>query len=152
MIISTVQDVVRSENGWHYAEDIFEHIFYYHSLLALNNSALDQIMAWCWTGNKPSPEPITTKFTDSGTWVIIYINLWLSSIAVSQSDAGLFLLTNMDFNWECFGNPGPRPQWVKLSIHKRHPIPHHKEVYSEYLETKSDSEIWRVHIIRLLGS
>ena len=29
-----------------------------------NKSALIQVMAWCWTHDKPLPEPRLTKFTD----------------------------------------------------------------------------------------
>ena len=30
-----------------------------------NNSALAQVMASCWTGQKPLPEPMMTQFTDA---------------------------------------------------------------------------------------
>ena len=30
-----------------------------------NKSALVQVMAWCWTGNKTFPEPMMTQFTDA---------------------------------------------------------------------------------------
>ena len=30
-----------------------------------NKPALVQVMAWCWTGNKPLPEPMLTQFTDT---------------------------------------------------------------------------------------
>ena len=30
-----------------------------------DKSALVQVMAWCWTGNKPLPEPMLTEFTDA---------------------------------------------------------------------------------------
>ena len=29
-----------------------------------NKSALVQVMAWCWTGDKPLPVPMLDKFTD----------------------------------------------------------------------------------------
>ena len=32
----------------------------------MNNKAiLIQVMAWCWTGDKPLPEPILAEFTDA---------------------------------------------------------------------------------------
>ena len=30
-----------------------------------NKSAVVQVMAWCWTGGKPLPEPMLTQFTDA---------------------------------------------------------------------------------------
>ena len=30
-----------------------------------NKAALDQVMAWQQTGNKPLPEPVLTQFTDA---------------------------------------------------------------------------------------
>ena len=30
-----------------------------------NKPALVQVMAWCWTGNKPLPEPRLTQLTDT---------------------------------------------------------------------------------------
>ena len=30
-----------------------------------NESALVQVMAWRWTGDKPLPEPMMTQFTDA---------------------------------------------------------------------------------------
>ena len=29
-----------------------------------NKPALVQVMAWCWIGNKPLPEPMIAQFTD----------------------------------------------------------------------------------------
>ena len=33
-----------------------------------NKSALVQVMAWCWTGDKPLPEPMMTQFNDAYMW------------------------------------------------------------------------------------
>ena len=33
-----------------------------------NKSALVQVMAWCWTGDKPLPEQMLTQFTDAYMW------------------------------------------------------------------------------------
>ena len=33
-----------------------------------NKLALVQVMAWCWTGDKPLPEPMLTQFTDMYMW------------------------------------------------------------------------------------
>ena len=33
-----------------------------------NKSALVQVMAWRWTGDKPLPEPMLTQFTDAYMW------------------------------------------------------------------------------------
>ena len=47
------------------------HIFNQISLKFLSNgpndnkSALVQVMAWHWTGNKPLPEPVMTHFTEA---------------------------------------------------------------------------------------
>ena len=30
-----------------------------------NKPALVQVVAWCWTGYKPLPEPMMTQFTDT---------------------------------------------------------------------------------------
>ena len=30
-----------------------------------NKPALVHVMAWCWTGDKPLPEPMMTQFTDA---------------------------------------------------------------------------------------
>ena len=30
-----------------------------------NKPALVQVMAWCWIGDKPLPEPMMTQFTDT---------------------------------------------------------------------------------------
>ena len=30
-----------------------------------NTSASVQVMAWCWIGDKPLPEPMLTQFTDT---------------------------------------------------------------------------------------
>ena len=30
-----------------------------------NKPALVQVMAWCWTGDKPLPEAMLTKFTET---------------------------------------------------------------------------------------
>ena len=30
-----------------------------------NMAALVQILAWCWSGDKPLPEPMLTQFTDA---------------------------------------------------------------------------------------
>ena len=31
----------------------------------VNKPALVQVMAWCWTGEKPLPEPVKTHFIDA---------------------------------------------------------------------------------------
>ena len=64
---------VRTEqNGWHYADDIFNCIFldedkriatnislkFVHKGQINNIPVLFQIMAWCWLGNKPLAEPM----------------------------------------------------------------------------------------------
>ena len=33
-----------------------------------SKSALVQVMAWRWTGDKPLPEPILTQLTDAYMW------------------------------------------------------------------------------------
>ena len=33
-----------------------------------NKPALVQVMAWCWTGDKPLSEPMLTQFTDAFMW------------------------------------------------------------------------------------
>ena len=69
------------QNGCHFAEDIFKHIFLNGNVsitikISLNfvpwstignSSALVQIMAWCQTGSKPLPEPMLTP---------IYLAIW----------------------------------------------------------------------------
>ena len=66
------------QNGCHFAEDIFKCIFMDESFciwikISLkfdatgpidNKSALFQIMAWHWTGNKPLPEPVLAQSND----------------------------------------------------------------------------------------
>ena len=62
-----------------FADDIFKHIFLNENvkisiLISLkfvpkgpidNKSALVQVMAWCWTGDKSLPDPMLTQFTDT---------------------------------------------------------------------------------------
>ena len=70
------------QNGRHFANDIFKWIFfnencgisiknllkYVHKVPIDNNLALDQIMAWRQTGDKPLSEPMLTWFTDAYMW------------------------------------------------------------------------------------
>ena len=65
------------QNDRHLSDDIFKYISMNEKILILislkfvpmspidNMSALVQVMVWCWTGSKPLPEPILTKFTDA---------------------------------------------------------------------------------------
>ena len=64
-----------SRNGHHFPDDISKRAFLYENARILikislnfvprgpinNISALVQIMAWCWSGNKPLSEPIIVK-------------------------------------------------------------------------------------------
>ena len=67
------------QNGIPFADDIFKYIFVIENVrisirISLkfvrkspidNKSALVQVMAWCWTGNKPLPESMLTQFSDA---------------------------------------------------------------------------------------
>ena len=67
-----------------FADDIFKFIFLNKKCCILikislelvpkvpidNKSALIQVMAWHWTGDKPLPEPVLTWFTDA------YMRYW----------------------------------------------------------------------------
>ena len=67
------------QNSRHSADDMFKCIFMNETVCISNQislkfvpggpnnnkSALFQVMAWCRTGNKPSPEPVLVRFTDS---------------------------------------------------------------------------------------
>ena len=66
-------------NNHHFADNIFNCIFIndkfcFAITISLkfvpdgpidNKSALLQVMAWHWTGDKPLPEPVLTQFTDT---------------------------------------------------------------------------------------
>ena len=76
------------KTGHRYTADIIRHslwISFFHSFFILcsdftgvcyqgcitwynNWSALVQAMAWCQTGDKPSPESVLTKYTDACMW------------------------------------------------------------------------------------
>ena len=67
------------ENGRHFADDSFKHIFMNEKFCIstsmsprfipkgpiFNKSALDQVMAWRRTGDNPLPEPMLTQFTNA---------------------------------------------------------------------------------------
>ena len=64
------------------ADDIFKHIFLNENIEILikisltfvpeglidNTSALVQVLAWHWTGDKPFPEAMMTHLTDQYMW------------------------------------------------------------------------------------
>ena len=68
--------------GRHFADDIFKCIFMNEKFCILilislkfvpkgpidNKPALVQVMDWCWTGDKPLPEPMLIQFTDAYIW------------------------------------------------------------------------------------
>ena len=67
------------QNGWYFPDYIFKCIFLNENVWLLNtirwkfvsqgpidsNIALIQIMAWCWTGDKPLSEPMMAKVGDA---------------------------------------------------------------------------------------
>ena len=70
------------QNGYHFADDTFKRIFIHEDVRTLieislkivprgpikNDSALVQVMAWCWPGDKSLPEPILAQFIDGYMW------------------------------------------------------------------------------------
>ena len=71
------------QNGHYFTDNTFKWIFLNENVcisikislkldprvLVNNNSALVQIMAWCWTGNKPLSEPMTVVNLLMHVWV-----------------------------------------------------------------------------------
>ena len=69
--------VTYGPNGCHFAVDSLKCIFFneFYCILVQfsqnstsrcpidNKSSLVQVLAWCWTGTKPLPEPVMTKFS-----------------------------------------------------------------------------------------
>ena len=70
---------MQRQNGRRFADDIFKRIFLNENVrIAIkislkfvlkgpikNNTALVQIMAWHWSGDKPLSEPMMVSFTDA---------------------------------------------------------------------------------------
>ena len=51
---------ISEQNGLHFADKFFVCVFMIER--AIDKSlAFVQVMAWCWAGDKPSPEPAITK-------------------------------------------------------------------------------------------
>ena len=69
----------RRQNGRHFTDNIYKCIFLNETLWILikislkflpygpvdKKSTLVQVMAWCWTGNKPLPQPVLTTRVNS---------------------------------------------------------------------------------------
>ena len=79
MCIVPINQCPPEQNGCHLADDVFKSISMNEKFCILiqislkfvpkgpidNKSALLRVMAWCWTGDKPLPEPNLTKFADA---------------------------------------------------------------------------------------
>ena len=86
----------QEKNGCHFAEDIFKCIFLNENRwitlkislkfvpkVRINNiSALVQIMAWCWPGNEPLPEPIMVSLL---THKCITRPQWINTLRPQQN-------------------------------------------------------------------
>ena len=77
-MFSFINSYPPGQNGRHFADDIFECIFFEKFFILIqislkfvpkgpneNKSALVQVMAWRRIGDKPLPEPILAEFTDA---------------------------------------------------------------------------------------
>ena len=84
------------QDGHHFADDIVNCIFFISLKLvpkgSINNiSALIQIMAWCWPGNKPLSEPMVVRL-----WMHIFITRppWVNGIATFYAANSILLWLN----------------------------------------------------------
>ena len=79
ILICYVTTLSPEQNGRHFAEGILNPLLILIEIQVSswcrneNDLAFFQAMAWCWTGDKPSPEPMMTQFTDA------YIRHWASA-------------------------------------------------------------------------
>ena len=104
------------QNGRLFADAIFICIFVNEKLCIMvkislkfvpkspidNKPAFVQVMAWCWTGNKPLPGPMMTQFTD------IYVALGGDELMCCSWDVDLCLMNFLIFyRWD----PSPC-QWM----------------------------------------
>ena len=85
------------QNGDHFAEDIFKciilNIVWISIFISLNfvifiyiKSALVQIMAWCWVGDKTLSETLMDYFTDAYMWYAQWISRSPPEIGIFQNN------------------------------------------------------------------
>ena len=73
----------QGQNGGYFTDSIFKRIFMNEKVQSFiriyhNKSALVQIMAWCWSGNKALSEPIGDKPLSEQWWFISLMHIWIT--------------------------------------------------------------------------